>query len=306
MGGRVGERAGAGPNQTVRRGLLLLASGAALFVSGPAQAEPRATFEAASEAAFSRPHDIVLSPDGRFLYVSDLGHDRVAVLDPDSLALLGSFGDDQLDAPHDVAFDRDGRLLVADTGNDRVAIYAVDGPQGNLVASLSDGLSAPEGVAQGPDGRIYVANARGDDVVVFQGDQAVAQGDGGLDLQRPHDIALAVDGTVYLADPGSNRIRLLGPDLAFRRDLGADLDLNEPKYFDLDPEGWLFIADEYNHVIKILDPAERLVLVIGQGRAGEGPDLFNYPEGAETRGDRLWVADTRNHRIVRYRLEGLR
>jgi hypothetical protein len=39
---------------------------------------------------------------------------------------------------------------------------------------------------------------------------------------------------------------------------------------------------------------------------GKGPNRFNYPEGAEIRGAGLWIADTRNGRIVRYRIDGLR
>jgi hypothetical protein len=66
------------------------------------------------------------------------------------------------------------------------------------------------------------------------------------------------------------------------------------------------VADEYDHQIKVLDDKRCLVLTFGAGRTGKGPALFNYPEGAEVRGEDPWISDTRNGRIVRYRIAGLR
>ena len=85
-----------------------------LFTSGvTSAADPlRFALEAASDTRYARPHDIVLSPDGRALYVADNGNHRIAVLDPVTLEERGSFGDGEVREPHDVAFDRDGHLLV--------------------------------------------------------------------------------------------------------------------------------------------------------------------------------------------------
>lgn len=105
-----------------------------------------AALEAASDTSFSRLHDLVLSPEAAYLYVSDVGNDAVQVLDPMTLRTLGTIGPDELDSPHDVVFDARGRLLVADTGNDRVAVYEVAGTRGKLVAELTGGLRSPEGV----------------------------------------------------------------------------------------------------------------------------------------------------------------
>ena len=33
--------------------------------------------------------------------------------------------------------------------------------------------------------------------------------------------------------------------------------------------------------------------------------MFNQPKGVEVLGERMWNSDTRNHRIVLHRLEGL-
>ncbi len=285
--------------------------GLALCWLAPAAAfaQVSATFEAASDKSFDRPHDLVLSADKKRLYVADLGNDAVKVLDPETLATLGSIGKDDLDSPHDVAFDAAGRLMVADTGNDRIAIYAVAGVTGTLVEEIK-GLSGPEGVAEGAPGRIYLTNVGTHDVRLVQGGKTRGKigGYGSATEQyvRPHDIDVGPDGRVYVSDPGNNRIQVLDAELTLLGVIGgSDYDFHEPKYFAVDEAGWLFVGDEYNHQIKILDGDRRVVAVIGTGERGEGPNRFNQPEGVEVWENRLWIADTQNGRIVRYRLEGL-
>lgn len=284
----------------------------ALCLGAPAHAadEITAKYIGASEERYSRPHDLVLGPDGDALFVADLGYDRVAVLQPVSLRFLGAIGTDELSSPHDVTFDADGRLLVADTGNDRIAIYDVIEGEYRWVGELTGGLSAPEGVAVAPDGRVYVANARGNDVVVFEDGKKVIsvgeRGSGPGQFIRPHDIHVTPEGRVIVADPGNNRLQILSADLEYIESLGGEAyDFNEPKYFDYTDAGWLVVADEYNHVLKVIDPKGTLVSVIGKGERGKGPYLFNQPEGVEVSGEDLWVSDTQNGRIVRYSIKGL-
>ncbi len=289
--------------------LALGAVGVSAMLAGPAVAEPTAVFEAASEAAFSRPHDLVLSPDATRLYVSDLGNDAIKVLDPETLATVGVIGQDEVRSPHDVAFDAQGRLLVADTGNDRIAIYEVVGDGGRLVGEIG-GLSKPEGVVATPDGKVILTNVGFHNVQVYvDGKMVVEAGSYGRDFQsyeRPHDIDVDRQGRVYVSDPGNHRIQQLDQRLELIVSIGGEsYDFYEPKYFAIRDDGWLFIADEYNHQIKVLDPALNLVFTFGEGKPGLGPNRFNYPEGVEVLGDTLWISDTRNGRIVRYRVSGL-
>ena len=101
------------------------------------------------------------------------------------------FGERELPNPHDAEFDKAGRLLVADTGNDRVAIYEVNGAQAKLVGELK-GLSGPEGVAVAPDGRVIVTNTRGATLSVFR-DGRLERNVGGRgsrdgEFTNPHDV----------------------------------------------------------------------------------------------------------------------
>ncbi|MEW8430817.1 MAG: hypothetical protein G8D61_13935, partial [gamma proteobacterium symbiont of Ctena orbiculata] len=84
------------------------------LVAGPLNAEISASFVHASGTFLSNPHDLKLTPDGRYLFVSDVGNDRIAILDPQTLELIDAFGEDHQSGTHDIDFDASGRAYVAD------------------------------------------------------------------------------------------------------------------------------------------------------------------------------------------------
>ena len=56
-------------------------------------------YQSASNTPLSNPHDVKLSPDGKYLFVSDVGNNRVVLLDPETLLFVGAFGDDHQSEP---------------------------------------------------------------------------------------------------------------------------------------------------------------------------------------------------------------
>ncbi len=291
------------------RDLVILSLAVLALSAAPAAGQVTATFEAQSDGSFGNPHDIVLSPDGSRLYVADVNNNAIKVLDPQSLKTIGTFGRGEVSRPHDVAFDPAGRLLVADTGNDRIAIYAVSGNSGQLAGEISD-LSRPEGVVVASDGTIYLTNVGRNNVEAWRDGKRIAEmgdrGSGANEYIRPHDIDIGPDGHIYVSDPGNDRIQILDDGLRVVETIGGErYRFNEPKYFAFNAQGWLFVADEFNNQIKILNKALEIVGVIGTGKSGTGTDQLDEPEGAEIRGATLWVSDTSNGRIIRYTLVGL-
>lgn len=275
----------------------------------PVTAQVTATFEAQSDRSFGNPHDIVLSPDGSRLYVADVNNNAVKVLDPQSLATIGAFGSGELSRPHDVAFDPAGRLLVADTGNGRIAIYQVSAESGRLVDEIT-GLASPEGVVAAPDGTIYLTNVGRHNVEAWRDGKRIARiggrGSGANEYIRPHDIDIGPNGHIYVSDPGNDRIQILDDALRMIGEIGGDrYRFNEPKYVAINEKGWIFVVDEFNNQIKILNKTFEIIGIIGTGKSGPGPNRFNQPEGAEIRGDTLWISDTHNGRIMRFSLAGM-
>jgi DNA-binding beta-propeller fold protein YncE len=257
-------------------------------------------YEAASDADYALPHDILISTDQRYLYVADNGNDRIAVLDPRRLQLIGSFAIDEVSEPHDVVFDAAGRLLVADTGNSRIVIYEINGLKAKLVGELSEAISRPEGVAVHPDGQVYATGAASDNIVAYKNGKRVAELGG---FSGPHDVAVAPDGSLWIADAGNNRLVNVSADLKILKVLaGAPYHFNGPRYLDFDSAGRLYVADKYNHQIKVLSTDLALLLTLGGSHSTFGPRYFNRPEGVTISGDMVWFADTYNDRIVRYRI----
>ena len=137
----------------------------------------------------------------------------------------------------------------------------------------------------------------------------------------PFGVAIAEDGTVYVADAGeSNRIRKISPDgnvttLAggsegFADGTGTSASFNTPSALALGPDGNLYVADTGNNRIRKITPTGQVSTVAGDGTAGyvDGPAAkaqFNGPIGLSVSGGGdIYVADTYNDVIRMITTEG--
>jgi len=280
--------------------LLALVLAAPIVLCGTVAAAFDLQYVTGSNQFLAEPHDIALSPDGRYLYVSDNNNDRIAVLDPETLDLLGTFAEGEVGAPHDVAFDAAGRLLVADTDNSRIAIYEASGASARRVGELRGAFRRPEGVAVHPNGRVYVTGAASGNIEAFEGGNSVATAGG---FSSPHDVAVAADGTVWIADSNNDRLVAMSPDLEQKAVISeSPYAFDGPRYLDFDAAGRMYIADKYSNQVKVLAADRTLLFTLGSDRAGFGPGLFDRPEGVAVRDTSVWFSDTYNNRIVRYRI----
>jgi len=275
-------------------------SGAMLLVAISAVAgEPSMEFVGASSTDLDNPHDLKLSPDGRQLFVSDTGNNRVVILDPETLQRLGEFGTDHQSGTHDVDFDLSGRVYVADTHKARVNVYEMKGLVATLVDELKGPLEGPEGVLVHPNGHIYVAGAWSGNVVAFVDGKPVKELKG---LSAPHDLENTANGDIWLSDSGNDRLLLLSPDLDIKRELkGSPYNFNGVRYMDVMADGTLIVGDKDNDQIKIISSDGKLLKVVGSGQGGLGPGEFRTPEGVEIRGETVWLSDSGNDRVVRYK-----
>ena len=285
----------------MRRRTLVAGLTLALLTADTLAVEPPTfAFEHASDVTLSNPHDVKLSADGRHLYVSDVGSGRVVVLDADTLQLRSSFGAGQLSGTHDIDFDPAGRAYVADTHNGRVAIFELQQDRAMLVGELRGPIAGPEGVLVHPNGMIYVAGAWSHNVVAFRDGEPVHSLHG---LSAPHDLELAANGDLWLADAGNDRILRLSPTLQIVAELsGPAYAFDGVRYLDVLPDGALLAADKNSHTVKLIGRDGKLLARLGNGRAGRGPNVFTTPEGVDSSGDRVWISDSGNDRVVRYRV----
>ncbi len=272
---------------------------AAATASTAAADTPFATFDKAGPEVLNDPHDLAIGPDGR-LYVADKFANRIAILDPETLELMGTFAAGQLPGVHDIAFGPDGRVAVAVTGRDGVVVF--DGITEPPKPLLSLYAARSEGAVIHSNGKVYAMAGGAGALIAYEGDVPVAQAAG---LWGAHDVAEAPDGTLWAADNRGRRLVQYSQDLTELQVLeGPEFGFAGPRYLDVDADGRLVVADQDAHRILMIDPlapeGARLVGVLGDGEPGKGPGKFDDPEGVAIDGARYYFADSDNNRVVRY------
>ena len=151
-------------------------------------------------------------------------------------------------------------------------------------------------------------------------------GDGGPALEaqflQPTAMAVAKDGSIYVADSGNDKIRRIAPDgtietvagngvRGFSGDggLAKDAALFFPTGLALDADVNVYIVEKYGHRLRRVDARGVIVTLAGTGEAGfttaEGPALemkLSYPDSVAVLTDgRVLIADTLNRRILELR-----
>ncbi len=126
----------------------------------------------------------------------------------------------------------------------------------------------------------------------------------------PRQIALAPDGSLYVADSLNARIQHLSPDGKVLDVWGSFADVskgaapggtfNEPWGVAVGPDGSVYVADTWNYRIQKFTAQGQFVSMWGSG-PNVGPEQFYGPRGIAVDGQgRVFVADTGNKRIVIY------
>ncbi len=275
------------------------------------------------------------SASGR-LFVADSNHNRIVVagLNGKVIDTVGSgiqgdadgiFAQARFNRPQGMALDGDV-LYVADTSNDQIravdfetrAVHTVD--VANLKSpwdvALRTGILI---VAMAGPHQIWVVDLLHDRAYPYAGTGEESRRDGTVNQAAfAQPSGLAIDGdTLYVADAESNTIReiMLPPANTVRTIAGGDLF----NFGDIDATGnavrlqhplgivvhhdRVFIADTYNHKIKVLDPRSGAVeTCAGTGTPGHADGAakrakFYEPGGLSVAGKTLFVADTNNHAV---------
>ena len=150
---------------------------------------------------FWQPNDVLVAPDGD-IYVAE-GHSsnpqsaiaRIRKFSKDGklIATWGKWGKgpDDLDQPHALAMDSEGRLFVGDRGNDRIKVFDQNG---KLLHTWYQ-FSRPSGIFIDREDRIYVADSESGSVAPDR-----------KAWKRGIRIGSAKDGTVtgFIPDPNEN------------------------------------------------------------------------------------------------------
>lgn len=269
----------------------------------------------AEVAELFRPVGMTFGPDGS-LYVADSGNRRIRRLTPDGHVetVAGSGREGVADGPAlqaefrvpvDVAFGPDGTLYIVDAYAGQVRSLTPDG-QVHTVAGFDIGRCE---VSKDPS-KLPPECPSGQPYRDGPADQAL--------FYQPSSVAVANDGTLYVADAANNCIRVIDTKgnvslYAGTRDAGyKDGPIPEAAMFDpvdlaFGPDGTLYFTDQSNHLRKIVGNTVTTIAggpgKDGHGGFADGPGgqaLFRGATGIAVAVDgSIFIADTQNQRVRR-------
>ena len=212
-------------------------------------------------------------------------------------------------------------------------------------------LDRPSGVAVAPDGTLYIADDYNGRVrrVGLDGmittvagtgepceDRTTPCGDSGpaieAPLNSPQDVALGADGSLYISDLSTYKIRRVTPDGIISTVAGTgyecipymdacgdggpalQADLNPPQSLAVGPDGSIYFAGLVGHRIRRIAPDGTITTVAGGGTFSEGlgdggpanQAYLNAPHGISVSADGvLYIADSGNYRVRRVGADGI-
>ena len=247
-----------------------------------------------NQARFNRPGRIGVATDGT-IFVADYYNHRIRKIDQKKALVTTYAGSSsgyidgkgtqaRFNRPFGVDVSNDGTVYVADYYNNR--IRKIDKSQN--VSTLSG--SGASGYAAGS-----ASNAR---------------------FYRPADVAATLGGVVFVADMQNHMIRKVdaagnativagSTSYGYKDGKGTAARFRNPYGVDADLNGVVYVADTHNNRLRRIAPDGTVTTLAGGGQGiFDGPvaaaKFYNPYDIAVDGAGRVWVADTRNHRIRRF------
>ncbi|MGD9796261.1 MAG: prepilin-type N-terminal cleavage/methylation domain-containing protein [Acidimicrobiia bacterium] len=228
-----------------------------------------------------------------------------------------------------------GTVIEGAIGTGTISTFGGTGTQafggdGGPVSAAS--FNNPIGLATGSDGSVYVADVGnhrirriatdGTITTVAGNGTAGYSGDGGAataaTFNRPNDLVVASDGTIYVADANNNVVRKIATNgvvttfagngtAASNGDGGpaTSAAINRPQGLALDSSGRLVISDSNANKIRRVAADGTISTIVGTGAAGSSGDnglatsaTLNYPVGiAYGPNGELLIVDVNNSKV---------
>ena len=195
------------------------------------------------------------------------------------------------------------------TDSEQGVVYRLDGD--GLEVWAEEGLVRPTGIVASPDGqRVWVTDTSAHQVVELdaQGREVArigsrAEGDAGMNF--PTFLAFDPARGIVVNDTMNFRIKVFDVSGTLRASFGAEGAgpgaFVRAKGVATVPDGRIVVVDGMLDRVQLFDLHDNSSIAIGH--QGESPGSFWSPTGVDVDEDRMFVADTYNHRVQILRLE---
>lgn len=243
------------------------------------------------------PTGIVIRSDGA-IWVASTENDTILLLSPAGV-LLGKAGH----APGHSGEDREHGKKDKNHDDEDVAGLSFKTPQG-LALDADDNLY----VADRDLNRVVKLSPGGQNLLLQFGKRdgrgRPKPGSGPGELRHPFDVAVDVNGDVYVADSGNRRIQVFGASGSFLREFGPGvlLSTSEVRGIALTAEG-LWVSDKEQERIFLFSRAGALIKSIGDSDSAVG-EISRMRGLASDRSGALYVVEPNRDRTQKFDPQG--
>jgi DNA-binding beta-propeller fold protein YncE len=259
----------------------------------------------ATKAKLTQPFGVDFHPDPAILVVEMAKGERLLAIDPKgklhTLAgqrgVKGNDGDGEpgnkatFNGMHSLAVGPGGNVYLADTWNNRVRVYEVSGTVRAFAGTGEKGFSGDGGPAdKAKFGGVYCVSFDPGRKDLYITD---------LDNRRIRKVDMKTKVVTTVAGNGQKGVPKDGED-------ATKQPLVDPRAQAVDKDGNLWILERGGHALRVVDAQGKIRTVAGTGARGMGTGkaleaAMNGPKHlCIDRDGTVLVADTENHRIVRY------
>lgn len=258
---------------------------------------------------FIEPRGVAVDAGGR-VYVADTGNHRVQVFDGEGQLLqVWRGGNKAFVEPLAIAIDSRGDVLVLDSYTNWIQRFDTEGHYLGRFGGPQAGFFHARELAVDSQGNVYVADTGFCRIIKYSPDGIQlevfgTQGSEEGQLVEPVGLAIDANGDIYVADVGNQRIQRL--DVRGRYldswSIAPSESVNGP-HLVLGDDGLLYATEPARQRFVVFTRDGKVVGRWGQG--GQGSGQFDRPTGfaLDDRGY-LYVADTYNHRIQKWKVSG--
>lgn len=261
-----------------------------------------------NDKLLKNPIDLAVTADGT-IYATDSDNHRIQVFNArgEFLFQFGEHGQDEgkLNYPVGITVDSKDNVYVVEVLNLRISVFDRTGRFIKVLTGKDQQspVKAPTAIAIDAKDQIYVVDKSDNQIKKLAADGKLIHSFGGLGdqdgvFQYPLGLTVNSKEEIIVCDTGNARVQVFDKEGKFKFSFKAGL--QGPSGVAADDHDRLYISDPLGSKIVISNNLGEQRATIGD--IGVTTDKLYFPEGVEIKGDRLYIADKGNNRIVIYRI----